>query len=137
MLADVLLNALSTRNLMKMNQCKQRGECKNDVEIRKSDLMSCDNCYQEQLIATIRNLAVDNNYQQEAEELREESNCDSDTKERNRRKLRKRDNQAERMRKNMASLLKEDNVQKPMMQERNVRNGQGLSKVKDQDQEIK
>ena len=53
-----------------MNKCKQYGECKNDVEIRKSDLTSCDSCYQEQLITGIRNLAVDNDYQQEDEETK-------------------------------------------------------------------
>ena len=36
---------------------------------------------------------------------------------------------------NMVSLAQKDNVQKQMMQERNARSGQGLSKVKDQYQE--
>ena len=53
-----------------MNRCEQCGESKNDVEIRKSDLMLCDGCYQEQLITGIRSLADDNDHQQEAEETR-------------------------------------------------------------------
>ena len=53
-----------------MNRCEQCGESKNDVEIRKSDLMLCDGCYQEQLITAIRSLADDNDHQQEAEETR-------------------------------------------------------------------
>ena len=42
----------------------------NDVEIIKRDPMLCDNCYQEQLITGFRNLAVDNDYQQETEEIK-------------------------------------------------------------------